>query len=289
MKRLLLTFTTLLVFAFAFSNMAMATGHWAEKIFTTTDGKAANNGFSQLRYADGTVLDFEQGKYVKTTKQTYNRTAYGANYYLHDFHDTIQGDLYMSTAAKYSDPADRILSSNTYYHTGYFKQTNLKDLADPDKALVGGTMVLDFNLKNDKKGTVENKIANIDFYTWENPANGAMWLVFTQVAWDLGMITDAEGNEYHLYLELKSQPTNEEGAYTQLRGQIYDDVLAGTGLAAGTNLFAWATDPADWQWFAFKLGAYGANVDPYATPVPAAVWLMGTGVAGLMALRRRNS
>ncbi len=42
-------------------------------------------------------------------------------------------------------------------------------------------------------------------------------------------------------------------------------------------------------WSLDEIQAFGFNENPVATPIPGAVWLLGSGLAGLVGMRRRNS
>lgn len=52
----------------------------------------------------------------------------------------------------------------------------------------------------------------------------------------------------------------------------------------GAVIFTVSTAAGNFTMMAISTGFYS----PSSVPVPAAVWLMGTGIAGLVALRRRN-
>lgn len=280
MKRLLLTFTTLLVFAFAMSGVAQAI-EWGDKMFDVTAGSHKTNGFSKLNYADGSSYDYT-GDYAGNT---YKDQSHQKSYMI--FHNALEGDLYQTWANKTQPDDYKEVTSISYYHSTYFRMYNPK--GNSANALTGGTLSLDFTVKNTAKGAVAQSVgADIDFHWWEDPTSGTAWLVFTEIAWELGTITDANGVEYTLYLELKDHSTPEESAYTKLVGDTYNDVLAGIGLSGNPNLFAWSIADGKDMYMAFQLGAYGPGANPYSTPIPGAVWLMGTGVAGLIALRRRN-
>lgn len=280
MKRLLVIFATLVVFAFAMSGAAHATpAEWGTKIFDVAVGNAGNNGFSQLKYADGKELNYELGRYK-------NSSAWSGGSLV--FHNTFDsGGLYQNYANEDMDQDKWQANSDAYSRYGYFRLTNAS--AASTAPLVGGTFNMEFQIKNtaDINYTTVNT-GPINFHWWENPENGASYLVFTEVAWSLGKVTDSRGVEYTLYLQLKDQSTDRESGYTELSGAIYDKALAGLGLADGTNLFAWKTPAGGGQFMAFSIGAYAPGADPNAVPIPGAVWLMGSGLAGLMALRRRN-
>lgn len=281
MKRLLTIFATLLVFAFAMSGVAHAElmSEYGTKVFDLKIGSSGNNGFSELRYADGKVESYAPGKYDKSATWT------GGSLVYHNAFDA--GDMYQSHANADLDQNKWQANTNTYYHYGYFRLTNASKASTAP--LTGGTFNMEFQIKNtaDKNYSTVST-GPIDFHWWENPDTGASYLIFTEVAWSLGKVTDSRGVEHNLYLQLKDQPTAEETSYTQLSGDIYNKALAGTGLADGTNLFAWKTPAGKAQYMAFSIGAYAPGADPYAAPIPGAAWLMGSGVAGLIALRRRN-
>lgn len=280
MKRTLFSFGAFLLMAFAFGGMAQATSDWGKTWFSVTSGKVGNNGFSSLTYADGTVREFAAGSYSKSTYQGQATSDYLT--YVND----MQGDLYQPWANQYLNPEYQGAYSNTYYHFSYMNMIN--GARDSANKLTGGTINVEFDVKN-LAGEKQTVGTAIDF-KWYQHSDGSSWLVFTEVAWSLGSVTDHLGNEFNLYLELKNQPTDEEGGYTTLTsanaGALYDDILAGTGLEGNPKLYAFMVPSGQDQWFAFKASAYGSAIDPYATPIPGAVWLMGTGAAGLVALHR---
>lgn len=157
--------------------------------------------------------------------------------------------------------------------------------------------VAEYSMNIQQYGTWANKqilTTSMDFYYWNNanPSDRhASWFILTDLHHKLGTVTAADGSDYHLYLEFN---TNSVGSLApglkQLEGQVYEDALAALGLAAGTTLWG-VYVPGDGVAREVTFDIRGYANDPYApaVPVPAAAWLMGTGIAGLVALRRRNS
>lgn len=273
MKRLLLTFTTLLIFAFAMSGTAHAL-LWGDPIFWHTE--SANVGFTSVTYADGTTKDYSKMGTLGIPGYT--------------FVNDNELFIYQSDANAAGDPSKYEAHSINYYHSTYFNVYNSATTRASD--IVSANFHWEMNFYNTAALLAKDKqtvSTDITFYNWND--GSASYMVFTEVAWSLGVVTDAKGNEYNLYLELKYPGTftPEEIGYTVMtEGAVYDQMVADLGLTSGTPLYYWYTTGAS-QHMAFQLSAFNANVDPYATPIPGAVWLMGTGVAGLIALRRRNS
>lgn len=281
MKRLFLAVTTLIALSLSVSGPAQAV-EWGETMFTVSTGKSGNNGFSELHYKDGTTKEFAYGKYDKNTNLS------GKDKSSITYTNAMEGHLYQPWANQYMDDDYKYVTSNTYYHSSYMRLKN--PAGNSSNPLTGGKINVEFDVKNNGKGAVNQTVSTaIDFHWWEDPSTGTAWMVFTELAWSVGTITDANGAEYELYIELKDQNTAEESAYIKLAGGIYDKVLDGIGLDGKPNLFAFAIPDGKEMWMAFKMGAYGSAVNPHATPVPGAVWLMGTGLAGIIAIRRRNA
>lgn len=272
MKRLLIAFTTLLVFAFAFSGMAQASlnAHYTE-MYTISGEKG---GITSVTYADGTT---KSGKYLSDpTKWT------GGKIYHFEHIDT---NLRQQKSDSQLGLDARKLYTDNYYHASYFDLYNTKGASN--NMLKSGTAEMSFNLK-DKSGT-NSFGTSMDFFLYEDNGGG-YWLIFTELAWSLGQITDVNGATYELYLELKNTPTFEEAGYTNMKlHSEYKDMLSYFNFTDNQNMFGFYVPDGEERHIAFTLRGYGDQVNPHHTPIPGAVWLMGSGVAGLLALRRRNS
>lgn len=104
-----------------------------------------------------------------------------------------------------------------------------------------------------------------------------------------------EGEDYYFDVvadqtKIKDPANSEPRELVKLEGELYAEALKNSGLAAGTELwgmFARQEDSQIHMKFDIVIHQNG-DMPPPSVPVPAAVWLMGTGVAGLVALRRRQ-
>lgn len=280
MKRLLLTFTTLLVFAFALTSVAqaaryddvffkMSTDSTGRKIdITMSDGRKANQIHKDHWYNDNI---------------SGNKNGLGVGY----FHGADASALYQTKQNALDDPDNFKFTNYNVNHVGYLDIYNyaannnvtMKDV----KLTTGGFTFTDPDDKNNKYyfSNIE-----LDMHIWDRGDQGAFF-VFTQTAWELGTVTK-NGHDYTLYLELKQTNTPEESGVEMMPEHLRQEALDYFGFDAGTNLFSYYVPNGENMFISWNVSGYGANVNPYATPIPGAVWLMGTGVAGLIALRRRN-
>lgn len=278
MKRLLLTFATLVVFAFAMGGVAHAglNGHYYEAFSITKE----DGGMTSATLKDGTVVGPKTGNNYITDPYTWS----GGKVYHFDTADTHVRQQKSETQLGLDS---RKLYSDNYYHVSYFDLYNTKGASG--NMLKQGTA--EFNFKMTEYANSKNAYdfnTSMDFYLYET-ANGGYWLMFSQLAWSLGRVTDANGAEYEMYLRLKDTPTFEEAGYTNMKlHSEYADMLKYFNFADGQDLFGFYIPDGEERHIAFTLGGYGDNVNPYAAPIPGAVWLMGSGVAGLIALRRRS-
>lgn len=124
--------------------------------------------------------------------------------------------------------------------------------------------------------------ASIDFYYKETAQGTLVYMVDYFVK--LGSINYG-GDDYYFYAVADATYMQK----TKLTGALYDEALADLGAAAGTPLYGWYVKAGGHIHFKFDIVVTDKDMAPAAVPVPAAAWLMGTGIAGLVALRRRNS
>lgn len=100
-----------------------------------------------------------------------------------------------------------------------------------------------------------------------------------------------KGTTYHV--ELINDFSDGSRAADKLEGalykQAYDHAIAmGASVAWGDELYGMTIKEGDKRHWKFDLVISTGGYNPPPVPVPAAVWLMGTGLAGLVALRRKN-
>lgn len=119
-----------------------------------------------------------------------------------------------------------------------------------------------------------------DFYTFQVDATIAV--DFSVAADDINDPNNSF-NIDNLTLEVYSGDINNNGTWALLDSDTGDDVqIANLALAAGTDYFVRITGDV-----VGKPGHYSGNYVA-AVPVPAAVWLFGSALAGLAVVRRRK-
>lgn len=123
--------------------------------------------------------------------------------------------------------------------------------------------------------------ASVDFFYKETTAGTLVYMVDYFVK--LGSI-NKDGQDYFFYAVADISQMEK----TKLTGELYEEARANIGAPVGTPLYGWFAKPGASVHFKFDIVVTDKDMAPAAVPVPAAVWLMGTGVAGLVALRRRN-
>lgn len=280
MKRILTTVTALMVFALAFSGMVQAETYTGmEAIFSTSNSKVS---FSDVVYANG-----------GSNKHNSATTIYlDANSTASKGHFTgvasMQWDLYQKTSITelYKNNKDMYYAESINYgHQTYWNMYN-KNPEDRTNELQSFIWNVNFKVTNTAKKdplSIDVKAAlQAHFYN--------DWVFFTTDHWYLGDLQGANGVDYALYFELKSVNSHEEAGYTIIDGELYNEIMnSQLGIAAGSTLYGWYLHDESLQHMAFNIGAYGPLANPYATPIPGAVWLLGTGVAGIVAMRRRNA
>lgn len=298
MRRIIFSFSLLLVFAFAFSGIAQA----SNLVFYITGEKFK---VKEAYLKDGSKAHIEPyGAYLKdhfpgakgvdiyTKIESHSDYLYkkGENV---DSNTGYNGSApgYNGSAPGYPGPGGAWMGRFSVYNYNNYPGNQNSILTNP---FTHG--VAEYSMDIQQYGTWKNKTTlstNVDFYYWNNanPADKhASWFILTDLHYKLGTMTAADGTDYHLYLEFN---TNQLGplipGLQQLEGKVYEDALAALGLAAGTTLWG-VYVPGDGVAREISFDIRGYANDPYApaVPVPAAAWLMGTGVAGLIALRRRN-
>lgn len=291
MKRTLLIFTSLVVFAFAFSGAAQALPVGTKHVFHIF-GESFKVKEAYLK--DGSNAHIEvNGAYLKDSFPG----AKGTDIYTKI--ESTSDFLYQYETNAQLDKDRWKVDSNPGLVMGRFSVYNYNNYAANQNSILENSFVhgvaeyslnvqqyLNYGAKDPKW----NLSTNVDFYYWNNANPNdrhASWFILTDLNYKLGTVTAADGTDYHMYLEFKSENGLTWPGLERLSGKLYDDALASLGLAAGTELWGLYV-PGDGVAREVAFDIKGYAVDPYATPIPGAVWLMGTGVVGLLALRRRG-
>ena len=291
MKRLSLGLIALFLFAFTQSGVAHATS----KVFYITNEKFK---VKEAYLKDGSNAHIEPyGAYLKDNfpgakgVDIYTKIESHSDYLYQKGENVDSNTGYNGSVPGYPGPGGTWMGRFSVYNYNNYPDNQNDILANP---FTHG--VAEYSMDIQEYGTWKNKTTlstSLDFYYWNNanPTDKhASWFILTDLHYKLGTMTAADGTDYHMYLEFS---TNELGplipGLKQLEGQVYEDALAAMGLAAGTTLWG-VYVPGDGVAREISFDIRGYANDPYApaVPIPGAVWLMGTGIAGLVALRRRN-
>lgn len=287
MNRLIFTFSALLMLVFSFSLSAHALPIGQKHIFWV-----GNETFkiTEAYLEDGSSAYHKTGSFIKDV----NIGAKGTDIYSKV--ESTSDYLYQYESNQQYDPNEWKVDSNpglimgrfsVYNYNNYvngllnnpFKQGKAEYNLDVRQYLNMGASAPKWNLT-----------AEIDFYYWNNAnSSKGSWFILTQTAFELGKVTDSKGVEYDLYLEVKQSNGTTWPGMEKLTGSLYQGALDYFGFASGTDIYGLYI-PADGvaREIGFDIAGYAPGANPYVTPIPSAVWLMGTGIAGIIAVRRRN-
>ena len=151
------------------------------------------------------------------------------------------------------------------------------------KMLTGGTIFTTIEISGDNGQAAYEVTSSIDFKFYETPNDGVgydddiFFMTASEIMKGVGDFTYG-GQRYYVYLHSNIQAL--EGEYLKM-AQEYGNYTS------DTPLYGWTTKEGESLSNAYELSLKISRTPP-VVPVPAAVWLMGTGLAGLMALKRRN-
>lgn len=148
------------------------------------------------------------------------------------------------------------------------------------KSLVSGTIFTVVELQAGNQTIVGSSALNFRFYETVNTGVHDDDIFFTTAAEinsSLGSV-ELDGVKYYISLYTKMQA---------LTGDTLAFAQQYAGVSADTMLYGWTTPEGGTVEKPYELSLHVSTTPP-VVPVPGAVWLMGTGLAGLAALRRRN-
>lgn len=286
MKRILTGLTAILIFAFALSSFAYALPIGTKHMFYITGEQFK---ITEAYLANGDSARQMTGSFIKD-----GTGAKGVDIYSKV--ESTSDYLYQYESNQQMPQDDWKIDSNRGLIMGRFSVYNYNNYLNGtlDNPFKHGVAEYSLNvqqyLKYGKNDPKYNLSASIDFYYWNNAnTSGGSWFILTQTAFELGTVTAADGVDYQLYLEVKQSDGTTWPGVSKLTGDLYNQALAYFGFGAGTELYGLYI-PADGVAREIGFDIAGYVKSPYAaTPIPGAVWLMGTGVAGLLALRGRKS
>lgn len=149
------------------------------------------------------------------------------------------------------------------------------------KSLVQGTILTQINLSGDDGKANFTVNSALDFHFLETPNVGnyqddIFFMTQAEILKSVGSFT-YEGIEYNVSIHSNVK---------QLEGEYLKMAQKALGVGSNTVLYGWTTKENQTHTNVYELALDVTATPP--VPVPAAVWLMGTGLAGLAALKRRN-
>lgn len=154
---------------------------------------------------------------------------------------------------------------------------------DTFKTLAGGTIFTTIELSGDG-GLANYKVnSSISFGFFETPNDGVgydddiFYMTASEIMKGVGDFT-YNGERYYVYLHSSVKAL--EGEYLRMAQEH-------GGYDFGTILYGWTTKEGETYSNGYDLTLRISQTPPNV-PVPAAVWLMGTGLAGLAAMKRRG-
>lgn len=124
----------------------------------------------------------------------------------------------------------------------------------------------------------------IDFYYMETATGTLVYTVGN--SFKMGSLTQ-DGEEYFFYAVNDMSKLSK----STLEGDLYDQALANLGgVPADAGLYGLFAKPGKTVHFKFDIIVTDRDFfpSPPAIPIPGAAWLMGTGLAGLAAMRRHR-
>lgn len=155
-----------------------------------------------------------------------------------------------------------------------------KTLNSAYKLLTGGTIFSAVTLTNGNNSHTVGNSLDFNFLETYNYGVGydddIFFMTNSEIMKSLGSFV-LDGVEYYVAI------------YTRLRsltGEYLRMAQEAIGVGNDVMLYGWTTKEGETITNAYDL-SLTVSLTPPTVPVPAAVWLMGTGIAGLAALRRR--
>lgn len=293
MKRLILTFAALaalmMVAGTALAGMTSLPPHFYNNNAIIT-GVTWMDGQDGKYYADG----YGKERTVHGVKG-YNQVNWGNSSVSYFQRDGVDGSGDMdSKTTDYFKAIEGIYAYEANYV--YFDIRNGKGLDDnykqPGKIEVYNGA--DFYWGTKAKGNYQGYFdTTMEFYYLSGVGgkNGENDLIFMQNEFfRLGEFT-ADGKTFYLDIQIDISKGHK---YVQLEGALYDQAYAqvlamGDTMTYGDALWGQYLTPGDTTRIKFDILAMDRDRLPKnpAVPVPAAVWLLGSGLAGLTALRRK--
>lgn len=151
------------------------------------------------------------------------------------------------------------------------------------KTLTQGTIFTTVALSSPETNVSYTVGSALDFYFLETPNDGKgtdndiFFMTQAEIIKSLGSF-NVDGVDYYVSIYTKLQALT--GDYLKLAQQSL-------GVSSDTVLYGWTTLEGQTLLNGYDL-KLTVSLNPPAVPVPAAVWLMGTGTAGLAAMKRRQ-
>jgi hypothetical protein len=132
-----------------------------------------------------------------------------------------------------------------------------------------------------------NSVASVNMAAGQ----GTLMNSFFRMA-DIAGVTLQSGKTYTLAATVGADAYTADTTGTQFGGTNSFAGLKYNGVTYGTDVFDDTTQNLPLNWTSTSsagvTGAFGPNMDATPTPIPAAAWLLGSGLLGLAGIRRRN-
>lgn len=149
------------------------------------------------------------------------------------------------------------------------------------KSLTGGTIFTAVTLKHDNFSYTVSSSLDFHFMETVNEGKGydndIYFMTEAEIMKSLGSF-EYDGTVYYVSIYTKLQAL--EGEYLAMAQKEL-------GLDSSVMLYGWTTEEGANRSTTYDLQLM-VSLTPPPVPVPGAVWLMGTGLAGLVAMKRRN-